>query len=92
MTVFTKLSEKGQVVVPAATRSRLGWTPGLDLEVVEDEDSVTFKRRRPAKMLSPDQAVAEFRKLYEHQGPPVTLEQMKTDAHRMASGEDQWSR
>lgn len=76
--------------MPAETRQRLGWAAGLDLEVVEHDDAVTLRRRRPVKTLSPQQAVAEFRKLYQHEGAPVTLEQMRVDAARMASGEDQF--
>ena len=90
MNAFTRMSKKGQVVVPAETRQRLGWDAGLDLEVIEHDDAVTLRRSRPAKTLSPQQAVAEFRKLYQHHGPPVTLAQMKADAARMASGEDQF--
>ncbi|KQN25019.1 hypothetical protein ASE86_01735 [Sphingomonas sp. Leaf33] len=88
MNAFTKLSEKGQVVVPVATRHRLGWTAGLDLEVIEHEDGVTFRRKRSAKTLTPDQAVAGFKKLYRHEGPPASLDDMKDAARRMASGED----
>ena len=88
MNAFTKISEKGQVVVPKTTRDRLGWEAGLDLEVIEHEDSVTLRRRRAAKTLSPDQAVAEFQRLYRHEGPPVSLDEMKAGARRMASGED----
>lgn len=90
MNMFTRLSGKGQVVVPAATRIRLGWEAGLDLEVIEHDDGVTFKRRRADKSLSPEHAVAEFRKLYQHKGPPATLAAMSEGARRMASGEDQF--
>ena len=88
MNAYTKISEKGQVVVPKGTRGRLGWEAGLDLEVIEHEDSITLRRRRPAKTLSPDEAVAEFKRLYRHEGPPVLPQDMKAGARRMASGED----
>jgi AbrB family looped-hinge helix DNA binding protein len=87
MNAFTKISEKGQIVVPKGTRGRLGWEVGLDLEVIEHEDSVTLRRRRPSKTLSPDQAVAEFKLLYRHEGPPASLQDLKDGARRMASGE-----
>ncbi|MHA6721993.1 AbrB/MazE/SpoVT family DNA-binding domain-containing protein [Sphingomonas sp. RS2018] len=88
MNAFTKISEKGQVVLPKGTRDRLGWEPGLDLEVIEHADSVTFRRRRPAKTLSPADAVAAFQALYRHEGPPASLDDMKAGARRIASGED----
>lgn len=77
MNAYTRMSEKGQVVVPAATRRRLGWDAGLDLEVIETEDSVTLRARsRHAKALTIDQAVSELRKLYRHEGPPVPIERL----------------
>jgi AbrB family looped-hinge helix DNA binding protein len=76
MNAFTRLSDKGQVVVPKSTRDRLGWAPGLDLEVIETHDGVTLRPRRTGKTLTSAQAVAEFQRIYRHQGPPVTLEQM----------------
>ena len=88
MNAFTRISDKGQIVVPKGTRDRLGWEAGLDLEVIEHDDSVTLRRRRPTKTLSPAQAVAEFKRIYQHEGPPVSLEEMKEGARRMASGED----
>ena len=88
MNAFTKLSGKGQIVVPKATRDRLGWAPGTDLEVIETADGVTLRPRRVCKTLTPAEAVAEFRRLYQHKGPPVSLEEMEESAHRMASGED----
>ena len=82
------MSSKGQIVVPRGTRDRLGWEAGLDLEVIEHEDSVTLRRKCPVKTLSPEQAVVQFRQLYRHEGPPVSLADMKDGARRIASGED----
>jgi AbrB family looped-hinge helix DNA binding protein len=76
MNAYTKLSAKGQVVVPKSTRDRLGWAPGIDLELIETRDGVTLRPRRSGKTLSPAEAVAEFRRLYQHKGAPVTLEEM----------------
>jgi AbrB family looped-hinge helix DNA binding protein len=76
MNAFTKLSAKGQVVVPKATRDRLGWSAGLDLEVVETGNAVTLRPRRSKTGLSVEQAVASFRRLYRHEGPPVPLEKL----------------
>lgn len=84
MNAFTKVSDKGQVVVPKAVRDRLGWIPGTDLEVVETDDAVTFRRRSQRRSLTPDEAVAVFRSLYQHEGPPVSLEQMREDAREEA--------
>ncbi|HEY0790599.1 MAG TPA: AbrB/MazE/SpoVT family DNA-binding domain-containing protein [Chthoniobacterales bacterium] len=46
----TVLSQKGQIVLPAAVRQLLQLSPGDDFEVaVEDEDTITLRRiSRPA--------------------------------------------
>ena len=44
MTAQTKLSAKGQVVIPKDVRDRLGWLQGSELEVVETGDSVILRR------------------------------------------------
>ncbi len=76
MNAFTKLSGKGQVVVPKATRDRLGWAAGLDLEVIETGDAVTLRPRRPAGQLSVEEAMARFRRLYRHDGPELPLDRL----------------
>ena len=76
MNVFTRISEKGQLVVPKATRDRLGWVPGTELEIVETSDAVTLRPRRAEGKLTVTQAVAELRRIYQHEGPPVSVEQL----------------
>lgn len=76
MNAVTRLSEKSQVVVPKAIRDLKGWAPGLDLEVVDAGDGVLLRPRRRVKTLTPSEAVTRFREIYQHQGPPVTLEEM----------------
>lgn len=46
----TVVSQKGQIVLPAAVRKRLELSPGDDLEItVEDDDTITLRRiARPA--------------------------------------------
>ena len=46
----TVLSQKGQIVLPAAIREKLELQPGDDFEiVVEDDDTITLRRiSRPA--------------------------------------------
>lgn len=76
MNAYTKISEKGQVVVPKATRDRLGWGAGLDLEVIEHGDSVTLKRRMATKTLTVEEAVARLKQIYKHRGPPVPIDDL----------------
>ena len=73
---FTKLSDEGQVVVPKATRERLGWHSGLDLEVIETMDAVTLRPRRARQELTIDDAIRRLRAIYTHSGPPASLDDM----------------
>lgn len=76
MNAFTRLSDKGQVVVPKASRDRLGWQPGVELEVIESADSVTLRPRRGAGTLNVSDAVSRLRGMYRHEGQPVPIEQL----------------
>jgi AbrB family looped-hinge helix DNA binding protein len=76
MGAHTRISEKGQVVVPKAARERLGWTPGTELEIVETTDAITLRPRRTGGRLSVDEAIARLRQLHRHEGPPVSVEKL----------------
>lgn len=76
MNAYTKVSDKGQVVVPKAMRDRLGWQPGTDLEVIETADAVTLRRKNRRKTLTVAEATARFRQLYQHEGPPLPIEEL----------------
>jgi len=39
----TKISSKGQVVIPKAYRQKLGWEPGMELVVEEANGQLTLK-------------------------------------------------
>lgn len=88
MNAFTKVSASGDLPLPRETRDRLGWHPGVALEIIEAGDSVTYRVRRDDRTLEPAEAVRLFEALRQHDGPPVALDQMKDDARRIASGED----
>lgn len=76
MNMHTKMSGKGQVVVPKSVRDRKGWISGTDLDVIETVEGVLLRSRATRKKISPAEAVARFREIYTHQGPPVSLEDM----------------
>lgn len=40
----TRLSTKGQIVLPKEIRSRRGWEPGAELTIEETDDGVLLKR------------------------------------------------
>jgi AbrB family looped-hinge helix DNA binding protein len=43
----TKLSSKGQVIIPKAFRAALHWEPGLELEVIDTGDGLLLKPKVP---------------------------------------------
>ena len=69
MNAFTRMSEKGQVVVPKALRDRKGWPAGTDLEVVDVGEGVLLRLRRPAKALTVAEAIARLQATIRYDGP-----------------------
>jgi AbrB family looped-hinge helix DNA binding protein len=43
----TRLTTKGQIVIPKDTRARLGWRPGIRLRVDEEAGAVTLRPIKP---------------------------------------------
>lgn len=58
----TKMSSKGQVVIPEDIRQRLGLKPGVQFIVVGDRDVVILKAISPPTMHDFDKLIAEARK------------------------------
>jgi AbrB family looped-hinge helix DNA binding protein len=58
----TKMSSKGQVVIPEEIRERLGLKPGSQFVVVGDKDTVILKSISPPSMNEFDELIAEARK------------------------------
>lgn len=83
MTATTKLSAKGQVVIPADVRRQLGLKPGQTLQVRKAGGGVMLTPILEKSGRSTDELLAEIRKIYTHKGPPVTLEQMDEAVSRM---------
>lgn len=81
MTGHTKLSAKGQVVIPKDLRDRLGLRVGEDFEVFDRGEEVVLRRtngRRSAQAReSVEQAVREIQAIYRYDGPPVTEEMIQ---------------
>ncbi len=45
----THLSSKGQVVIPKSIRDKHHWHEGQELEVIDSEDGLMLKEKRPFK-------------------------------------------
>ena len=96
MNAQTKLSAKGQVVIPKDVRDRLGLTEGTVFDVIERAGEVILKRKGSAKAQSGAEAVAaavrEIASFYRYDGPPVSIEDMNSaviEVVRKKHGRDQ---
>ncbi|HEX8467386.1 MAG TPA: AbrB/MazE/SpoVT family DNA-binding domain-containing protein [Allosphingosinicella sp.] len=83
MTATTKLSAKGQVVIPADVRRELGLKPGQTLQVRKAAGGVMLTPILEKSGRSTEEIIAEIRKIYTHKGPPATLEDMDEAVGRM---------
>jgi AbrB family looped-hinge helix DNA binding protein len=58
----TKMTSKGQVVIPEETRRRLGMRPGTQFMIVESTDALIFKVIQPPAMEDFDKLLTETRR------------------------------
>jgi AbrB family looped-hinge helix DNA binding protein len=78
MNAQTRLSAKGQVVIPKDVRDRMALEPGEVFEVVERDDEVVLKRRKAAhSRRTAAEALAEICSFYRYSGPRVSEEEMR---------------
>jgi AbrB family looped-hinge helix DNA binding protein len=68
----TRLSTKGQVILPKAVRDRHGWTAGTELQIVDGPDGVTLRPARPFPPTRPE----DVRGILKYDGPPISIEDM----------------
>lgn len=69
MNMQSRISSKGQVVIPKDIRDRLRLEPGTPLEIIETADSVTFRRASPVRKLTFEEATARIRERIKYTGP-----------------------
>jgi AbrB family looped-hinge helix DNA binding protein len=69
----TKLSTKGQLIIPKEVRQNLGWTPGTEIEVEQDRDRVVLRRVRTL----PPTTLKDVIGCAGYKGPPRSLEDME---------------
>jgi AbrB family looped-hinge helix DNA binding protein len=68
----TRLSTKGQIVLPKSLRESRRWTPGMELTVEETADGVLLRPVRRLPRTTLDQVAGSLR----WKGKPATLAQM----------------
>jgi len=70
---MTRLSTKGQLVVPKATRERMGLTPGTSFKIIEEGNRVIFERSEPFAPTTLGDVVG----ILKYDGPPKSVEDMQ---------------
>ena len=68
----TKISSKGQIVLPLAVRTRRKWHPGTTLTVEETADGVLLRPEKPF----PPTTFEEVQGILQYKGKPKTLGEM----------------
>ena len=91
MNAFTKMSEKGQVVIPKDVRRRLRIGAGDQLEVIERPDGVLLRKPFQRSGESFDAVTARIRTHLRYDGPPVSIADMdQTITEMWAAGGPRW--
>ena len=69
----TRLSSKGQVIIPRAVRVAHGWAPGVEFSVEDVGDGVLLRPLKPF----PETRVEDVMGCIPYQGPRRSLEDME---------------
>lgn len=69
----TKLSSKGQVIIPKEIRNRHHWETGQELQAVDTDEGILL---RPA-FAFPETSIKEVASCLSYTGKPKTLEEME---------------
>lgn len=76
----TRLSTKGQLIIPREIRARHGWTPGTELVVEDHGDSVVLRRAEDLPVTTLEDLIG----CAGYTGPARTLEEMEAAIARGA--------
>jgi AbrB family looped-hinge helix DNA binding protein len=82
----TRVSSKGQVIIPKAVRDALNVTPGTELEVEQHPEGVLLKIIAPSKRYTIDDLYG----FLKYHGPPKTIKDMKKGIDLMMR--ERWER
>ncbi|MGU9982029.1 AbrB/MazE/SpoVT family DNA-binding domain-containing protein [Phreatobacter sp. HK31-P] len=82
----TRLSTKGQLVVPKATRERMGLTPGTSFTIIEEGNRVIFEKSEPFASTTLGEVVG----ILKYDGAPKSIEEMQRGIDLALA--ERWSR
>ncbi len=69
----TKLSSKGQIIIPQPIRTSHHWKSGQQFIVIEQKDNIILKPKAPF----PETSLNEVGGCLNYSGPTVSLEEME---------------
>ena len=69
----TRLSNKGQIVIPKKVRATHGWEPGLEFVVEDEDDGIKLKPLKPF----PETKVEDLLGCLGYKGPKKSLKEME---------------
>jgi AbrB family looped-hinge helix DNA binding protein len=72
----TKVSSKGQVVLPRAVRERKKWQSGTQLLVEETKDGVLLRSAKPFPATNVDEFIKDL-EARKYKGKPKTISEME---------------
>lgn len=70
---ITRLSSKGQVIIPKPLRAAHRWEPGQELIAIDVGDGILLKPKKPFQ----ETALAEVAGCLKYQGKPKSLDEME---------------
>jgi AbrB family looped-hinge helix DNA binding protein len=74
----TKLSSKGQIIIPKWLRDAYRWETGLEFVVIDTGEGILLKPNKPFEPTSLDEVAGSL----PYAGQPKTLEEMESDLRR----------
>lgn len=78
MNTQTRLSAKGQVVIPKDVRDRLGLAEGTVFDVIERDGEIVLKQESASKSgMTAEQALREVQSFYCYDGPRLSVDEMR---------------
>ena len=76
MNASTKISSKGQVVIPKDVRERYRFVTGEALDVIDRPDGVLLRKRASKSDASFEEITTRIRSRVAYDGPAVSIEEM----------------
>lgn len=74
----TKLSSKGQIIIPKWLRDAYRWEPGLEFVVIDTGEGVLLKPNKPFALTTVEEVAGSL----PYNGKPRTIEEMEEDLRR----------